>query len=195
MPRAQHQPRVHETPGDLCAGHSAVGVLKCPPQPQPQPQPQPAATAAAAGTPADVVELLDAYGLTREDFMENMKELQLCLEGDKELKDLYDSIDTKTKTALTKAYNSASHTSQVLVGEILASKAAGGKKGKKAASADLDPLDVGEEAREEMALLATGNGEEEEEDEKVDLAAFASKKKKSAATKASSSSSKGSKKK
>jgi len=154
-----------------------------------------AATAAAAGTPADVVELLDAYGLTREDFMENMKELQLCLEGDKELKDLYDSIDTKTKTALTKAYNSASHTSQVLVGEILASKAAGGKKGKKAASADLDPLDVGEEAREEMALLATGNGEEEEEDEKVDLAAFASKKKKSAATKASSSSSKGSKKK
>jgi hypothetical protein len=32
-----------------------------------------------------VVAALDAYGLTKEDFMENMRELQFVLEGDKVL--------------------------------------------------------------------------------------------------------------
>jgi hypothetical protein len=33
----------------------------------------------------EVVAALDAYGLTKEDFAENMKELQFVLEGDKVL--------------------------------------------------------------------------------------------------------------
>ena len=53
----------------------------------------------------EVIESLDAYGLTKEDLMENMKELQLVLEGDKTLSDRFAGIDTKVKTALTKAYN------------------------------------------------------------------------------------------
>ena len=32
-----------------------------------------------------MVSDLDAYGLTKEDFMENMKELQMVIEGDKVL--------------------------------------------------------------------------------------------------------------
>ena len=32
-----------------------------------------------------MIDDLDAYGLTKEDFMENMKELQMVLEGDKTL--------------------------------------------------------------------------------------------------------------
>ena len=52
-----------------------------------------------------VIESLDAYGLTKEDLMENMKELQLVLEGDKALADHFAGIDSKVKTALTKAYD------------------------------------------------------------------------------------------
>lgn len=33
-----------------------------------------------------MVDDLDAYGLTKEDFMENMKELQMVIENDKVLK-------------------------------------------------------------------------------------------------------------
>lgn len=33
----------------------------------------------------EVIEGLDAYGLTKEDLMENLKELQMVLEGDKAL--------------------------------------------------------------------------------------------------------------
>ena len=54
---------------------------------------------------AQVIDMLDAYGLSKEDFMETLKEMQFVVEGDKLFKDRYDAIETKVKTALTKAYN------------------------------------------------------------------------------------------
>eukprot|EP01038_Epipyxis_sp_PR26KG_P010113 gene10113-13591_t len=62
-----------------------------------------------------VIAMLDSYGLSKDDFMENMKELQFVVEGDKcVFVDNYVKIDTKTKTALTKTYNNTTHTSQLL---------------------------------------------------------------------------------
>lgn len=52
-----------------------------------------------------VIEMLDSYGLNKEDFMETLKEMQFTIDGDKQFKDRYDAIETKVKTALTKAYN------------------------------------------------------------------------------------------
>ena len=74
-----------------------------------------------------VVEALDAYGLTKEDFSENMRELQMVVEGDKQLIgasppvlplhhtrilsyqfstiDHFAGLDSKVKASLTKAYN------------------------------------------------------------------------------------------
>jgi hypothetical protein len=40
---------------------------------------------AGAAEVAEVVATLDAYGLTRDDFMENMKDLQMVIENDKTL--------------------------------------------------------------------------------------------------------------
>jgi hypothetical protein len=51
------------------------------------------------------VDLLDAYGLTKEDFMESMCEMQFTINNDTNFKDKFDQIDTQTKTALTKHYN------------------------------------------------------------------------------------------
>ena len=53
-----------------------------------------------------VIEMLDSYGLSKEDFMETLKDLQFIVEKDANLRDRYDSVDSKTKSALTRLYNS-----------------------------------------------------------------------------------------
>lgn len=63
----------------------------------------------------EVVNMLDAYGLSKEDFSESLKELQLVSEKDPQLKDRYEELDSKVKTALTKLYNAMDHRSQALV--------------------------------------------------------------------------------
>jgi hypothetical protein len=62
-----------------------------------------------------VVKILDAYGLSKDDFTETLKELQLTIDKDKVLRDRFDDLDSKMKTALTKLYNALEHRSQALV--------------------------------------------------------------------------------
>lgn len=47
--------------------------------------------------------------MSKDDFMETMKDLQFLLEKDPVLVDGYKEIDSKLKTQLTKAYNSGEH--------------------------------------------------------------------------------------
>ena len=86
----------------------------------------------ATGGAAKCIETLDSYGLSRDDFMENMRELQFISpekrSGPTDLKDKYETIDTKTKTAFTRLYNAGSHGSQALVAAQAVSGK--GKKGK-----------------------------------------------------------------
>jgi hypothetical protein len=53
-----------------------------------------------------VIELMDAYGLSRDDVTETMKDLQLLYEKDPLLRDQYNNVDSKTKAAFTRLYNS-----------------------------------------------------------------------------------------
>ena len=88
------------------------------------------------------------------------------------------------KTSLTKAYNNGSHRSQVLVGELAAKI---GKKGKARAGGGADAEEeaglLGEEALDELALLAPED-EGEEDDEDVSALFAAKKPAKKAAAKA-----------
>jgi replication factor C subunit 1 len=54
---------------------------------------------------SQVVDLLDQYGLSKDDFTESLREMQFKVENDKTLIDQYELLDTQTKTALTKYYN------------------------------------------------------------------------------------------
>jgi replication factor C subunit 1 len=125
----------------------------------------------------EAIELLDAYGLSKDDFMENMKELQIGPST------AYDKIDSKMKGALTREFNKTAHKSQALVHDIQATKT---KRGKTAAPTD-------EEALEGDAEEAVEEEEVEEEDEDVSMFMKKSKSRASAssgkAAKASSASS------
>lgn len=70
----------------------------------------------------DVLLILDSYGLSRDDMFETIKELQLIVEKDPLLRDQYEDIDTKTKTALTRVYNQSEHRSQALVSSTVVGK-------------------------------------------------------------------------
>ena len=64
------------------------------------------------------IEIFDAVGISKDDFSESLRELQFSAEDKKlqaALTDRYEKMDTKLKTALTKAYNSGTHRSQALV--------------------------------------------------------------------------------
>lgn len=86
--------------------------------------------------------------------------MQFIAENDKVLKDNYDGIDTQTKTALTKYYNSTSHKSATVVQEI------GVKKSKKSTSA-VDEMDLINEDGEIVDAPA-----EEENDNEEDIEAL-----------------------
>ncbi len=75
-----------------------------------------------------VLELLHSYGLSRDDLMENLKELIFVSDKEKMLNNYFELIDTKVKAALTKQYNKTQTVSQAL------SYSQGAKKGKTNAS-------------------------------------------------------------
>ena len=115
---------------------------------------------------ADAVEetcdLLDAYGLSKDDFSENIRELQFLIEG--KLPDHISNIDSKVKAALTRAYNAREHKSQALVDEQEIVK---GRK-KKSSGMDDDIMGTIED------MDAAKDVEEEDEDnEIVDVSKFA----------------------
>ena len=68
---------------------------------------------------AEVLEMLDAYGLSKDDFSESLKDLQFTMDKDPVLKDRFEAIDSKTKAALTRLYNATEHRSQVGVCECM----------------------------------------------------------------------------
>jgi replication factor C subunit 1 len=127
---------------------------------------------------ADAVEetcdLLDAYGLSKDDFSENIRELQFLIEG--KLPDHITNIDSKVKAALTRAYNAREHKSQALVDEqeIV--------KGKKKRSSAMDDEVVG--TIEDMD--AAQDVEEDEDNEIVDVSKFAAAMRKSKSSSATS---------
>ena len=63
----------------------------------------------------DVIQILDSYGLNRDDFMETLKDLQFIRVDDSILRDGYEKIDSKLKASLTRAYNIGEHHSQALI--------------------------------------------------------------------------------
>jgi len=105
--------------------------------------------------------MLDHYDLSKEDFSDSLREMQFKVENDKTLIDRYDLLDTQTKTALTKLYNSMSHKSSTITQTI------GPKKSKRASAStatEEDFLDDDGEIVTDGALLNEVLEEEEEED-------------------------------
>ena len=125
-----------------------------------------------------VIQILDEYGLSKDDFMESMKDLQFIsanTEKDPKTGKLTDKIhlpdnygpflDTKLKTSLTRTYNQGEHRSQALVALQAAPKK------KKASNTDSEIQGTTED------LEATKVDEvEDEDDSAAALAGFAKKK-------------------
>jgi replication factor C subunit 1 len=109
------------------------------------------------GAAKKAIELMDHYGLSREDVMEKLDEFKMG--GGKE--PAFADLDSKQKAAFTREYNQGSHKSQALVGEQGAGgktrKSAGGKRERD--PADLDAID--EDAADEES--------EDEVDEEAEL--------------------------
>jgi replication factor C subunit 1 len=124
---------------------------------------------------AVAIELMDDYGLDRDDVFENLDEFKMD-KGEK----LADVLDSKAKAAFTREYNKGKHTSQALVQE----QGAPTKTKRKGTTASTDPDDpdaIDDDFAEEE------DGEEDEDMEKL-RAAFAKKGRKAAAAKSKSTS-------
>jgi len=75
---------------------------------------------------AVTVELLDYYGITRDDFMESMREMQFINESG--FNDLFDCLDPQVKSSFTKYYNSQTHNTHSMMQKFLPSKVNNGKE-------------------------------------------------------------------
>ncbi|KAL7531071.1 hypothetical protein ACHAXR_003826, partial [Thalassiosira sp. AJA248-18] len=112
---------------------------------------------------SEAIELMDEYGLDRDDVFENFDEF---LFNSKELKvKKFGDLDSKTKSAFTRAYNSMAHKAQALVAEQGAEKTGrkkggGGGGGGMGDAAELDVVDDDKAAVEES--------EDEDDDEDVE---------------------------
>jgi replication factor C subunit 1 len=134
----------------------------------------------------EVVKTLDAYGLSKEDFTETFKEFQFIIDKDPVLRDGYEGLDSKIKTAITKLYNSMEHKSQALVGSQ------GTSKKKRTGGGGGMGLLGGNNEDEDDIMLEEEQDEAEQENEILDVSAFAkSLKKSNSVSKKSSSSSAG----
>ena len=112
------------------------------------------------------VDLLDSYGLSKDDFTDSLKDLSFATvpkKGETKAPLIpcrYELMDTKLKTALTRLYNSTDHRSQALAPQITGAK----KKGKASAADD------------EAALLGDDDdvaaADDERDDEDADIQAF-----------------------
>jgi replication factor C subunit 1 len=116
------------------------------------------------------IELMDDYGLDREDVFENLDEFKMDSKAPK-----IADVDSKAKAAFTREYNNTSHKSQALVDEqgVPAKKKRNGGNGSNGDLEDPDAIndDIVEEEEED--------DDDDEDLEKV-LAAFKKKGRKSA---------------
>lgn len=79
----------------------------------------------------EVIRILDTYGLSKDDFMETMKDLQFIVEKDTNFCDFFERLDSKVKANLTRLYNATEHRSQALVDQQAGAKNRGGGAGPK----------------------------------------------------------------
>ena len=107
----------------------------------------------------EAIELMDEYGLDRDDVFENLDEFTF---NSKELKvKKFGEMDSKSKSAFTRAYNSMSHKAQALVAEQGAEKTgkrkAGGNGASEMGGGELDVVD------DDKATAAESDNEDEED--------------------------------
>ena len=118
------------------------------------------------GSVEAAIELMDEYGLDRDDIFEKFDEFKMDPKAAG-----FDKIDSKKKAAFTRTYNSGTHKSQALVTEQGAAKKP--KRQASAVSETKDPDAIDDDAKAAAA-------EEEPEEEEMDIdkirALFAKKK-------------------
>jgi replication factor C subunit 1 len=105
----------------------------------------------------EAIQLMDEYGLDRDDLFENIDEFKM----DPKAKPFASILDSKQKAAFTRAYNAGSHKSQALVDE----QGAGKTVRRKQSSSNLDSIDpdvIDDDKQEE-----SDNEFDEEEAEKA----------------------------
>lgn len=107
----------------------------------------------------DVIDFMDSYYLTKEDF-DALQELGLGPIGEDKIK-----IETATKAAFTRKYNAASHPMPFVKASTVG---AAGKLGEASAKAKPDLEEAVEESEDEAALLEAAE-QGDEEDEELDL--------------------------
>ncbi len=61
----------------------------------------------------EAIDLLDQYGLDRDDLFDNLDEFVLTVPDSKEVK--FSDLDSKAKAAFTRAYNQIAHKAESLV--------------------------------------------------------------------------------
>lgn len=99
---------------------------------------------------SEIIELMDEYGLDRDDLFEGMDEFGFPESSKQEQKEFkFASLDSKTKAAFTREYNKGTHKSQALAEKQIASKV--GKK-RKTKSDDDNDEDGGVESDDEKDI-------------------------------------------
>lgn len=100
---------------------------------------------------SEIIELMDEYGLDRDDLFEGMDEFGFPESSKQEQKEFkFASLDSKTKAAFTREYNKGTHKSQALAEKQIASKV--GKKRKTKSDDDNDDEDGGVESDDEKDI-------------------------------------------
>lgn len=115
------------------------------------------------GRTSEVLDLMDEYGMSRDDLFETLSELQFPESA--QFRDLFKTLTSNQKASFTREYNKRSHSSQMLVAEEQAVMSRGKKRPR--------PVEEEEEG-------------EEDEDGEENVDAFRAKKKPAAKPKAAS---------
>lgn len=122
---------------------------------------------------SEAIQLMDEYGLDRDDVFESFDEFLFAAKEFEQVK--FADLDSKSKAAFTRAYNTMAHTSQALVSEQGAEKKGRKKGGSDGAATELDVVDDDKNVESEE--------EDHEENAEELLKKFGGKKKKKKAAK------------
>jgi replication factor C subunit 1 len=112
----------------------------------------------------EAIELMDQYGLDRDDIFENIDEFLLSVSGSQEKK--FSDLDSKAKAAFTREYNKTAHTSQALVAEQ------GVKSGRKKGTDGASEVEVTGELDVVDDDKAAGQENDDEQDDEEDVEAL-----------------------
>lgn len=107
----------------------------------------------------EAIDLMDDYGLDRDDIFENLDEFVLNSGGIKEKK--FADLDSKSKAAFTREYNSMAHRAQALVSEQGVSKTTK-KKGGGSETEEVTDLDAIDDDKNAVEQESDDEGEEED---------------------------------